>query len=278
MSRIFGLFPITINSRFPEQIIFTWRSPRTIFSIVFIFASFITSIFVLKDQMTAGSLTARNIVGVIFFGSSCATYVLLFKISQKFQILMTNWMHTENVFMCFEYKLPSKSWSLYKRILLCTILYLIVSILEHFFYVGSKTYTLIYELNYCNRTKSDAIEILITRHLRFIFYNAPFHYNHFAGIVFEYLNFSYTFCWYLLDLFIALICIGIAFLFEKLNLRMQKFRNVLVHDALWGEFRLHYVKIQELTELINELIGELTVLACFIDGYFILVQLLNIRT
>lgn len=53
-------------------------------------------------------------------------------------------------------------------------------------------------------------------------------------------------------------------------------KGLLVNEDVWAEIRYHYVQVYELLHFINTIIGEMLLFACFIDGYFILVQLLNI--
>lgn len=194
-------------------------------------------------------------------------------------MLMINWMNVEALFLSDEYKLPNSRWSLRKRLLVCTIVYLTFSLLEHAWFLTSDIYKLVKELDVCNKTNSiEFVEYFISRHLEFVIENLPIRYNHFVGFAIEYLNFSYTFYWNFLDLFIILISIGIAFLFEKLNSRLQSYRGQRVDESVWAEVRFHYVEILELLQLVNENLNVMIFLACFIDGYFVLSQLINITT
>lgn len=98
------------------------------------------------------------------------------------------------------------------------------------------------------------------------------------GFALEYLNFSYTFFWNFLDLLIILISIGIAYLFEKINWRLQNIKRLMVDESVWEEIRVHHVQVTELLNFINGVMGAIIIVAYFIDGYFILLQLLNITT
>lgn len=189
---------------------------------------------------------------------------------------MINWMQTEAFFGFDEYKLSANSWTLKKRTLICTSVYLTISAVEHVLFHSSELYSLLYKLDYCNKTKNDIFQIYISSHFDFIYKNLPFAYNLFNGIILEYLAISCTFIWNFLDLFIILTSIGVSFLYEKLNSRVQNLRGLKMSEKIWAEIRNHYVKIQELMTFINQLMGEMIMFACFVDGYFILVQLLNI--
>lgn len=235
-----------------------------------------TSLLVLKRQMRLGPLTSNNIVGVIFFSSCAVISVLFLKIYQKFQDIMIRWVNMESILSDIAYELPSTSRSIYKRVVLTTIIYLSSSSFEHIFYLASEMYTLNFEIEFCNQTSVDPVEVFIKNHLKHLFEDIPFRYNHFLGFAMEYLNFSYTFYWNFLDLFIILICIGIAFLYEKMNWRLHSTKGLLMNAQAWEEIRYHYVQINDLVSVVNRSIGEMVIFACLIDGYFCLVQLLNI--
>lgn len=275
-AKLFGLFPININCSDPREIAFSWRSIRTAFSSIFILGSFLSSLAVLKIQVQKGPLTAANIIGIVFFGTCCIGNILLFKIAQKWRILIMRWMATESDFTSDWYQLPVSSWSLRKRLLVCTVVYIVFLFLEHTFFLSSEIVNLTYELKACNRTDSNVVEIFITRQLSFVLESVPFGYSYVTKLFFEYLNFSYTFVWNFLDLFIILISMGIAFLYEKANRRLQTCKGLLINEEVWAEIRAHHVKIRELLKLINDSIGEMVVFVCCVDGYFILLQLLNI--
>lgn len=150
--------------------------------------------------------------------------------------------------------------------------------LEHVLYQAIEIHKLVYDLEVCKPPDVNFAEVFITRHLKFIIENLPFRYNKLIGFVLEFLNYSYTFFWNFLDLFIILTSFGISFLFEKLNNRLNNLKGLLLNEQRWEEIRFHYVKICELLNSINDKMGEIIAIACFIDGYFILVQLLNITT
>lgn len=248
--------------------------------------SAITSFYFLRHQTSEGPLTPRNIIGVVFF-SSCfyiavgqivlndfmniilvLLQIMFFNITMKWKMLMITWMKTESFLMSDNYELPASKLSLKRRVLICATIYWILSFLEHVFYQSSEMYRLYKEIEVCNSTHTNLAEIFITRHLSFIFKYLPFGYNHILGVALEYLNVSYTFYWNFLDLFIILLSIGIAFLYEKINFRLKSMRGLSVNDSLWEEIRFHHVQISELTKIVNENINEMIITSCFIDGYF----------
>lgn len=231
---------------------------------------------VFKMQMQLGPMTARNIVGVVFFGGCCLNSILLFKFAQNMRFLMMTWMSAEAALESDTYQLPLSSWVLSKRIACSLIVYLFSSLLEHALYMSSEIHSMFHDIAACNVSDINYLELFLSRHLPFIVENLPFEYNSAVWLTFEYLNFSYTFFWNFLDLFVILVSCGVIVLFEKMNWRIANFRGLMVNESVWAEIRLHHVQITELLKLTSQLIGPIVVAAYCINGYFILVQLLNI--
>lgn len=278
VAQLFGLFPVSFGAENPQEIQFRWHSPRTAFSLVFIVCASLTTLMVFKDQIALGPLTAANIIGIIFFSSCAAVGILFLRVTQRLSEFLMRFMSTESILSRDEYHRPVTSKSLAKQVLLGSSVYLVLLTVEHLLSHVTRVHMLLYEKNLCNRTDIDVVAVYVRRHLPYIVNNLPFRYNHFAGFVIEYLTVSFTFCWNFLDLFIILTSIGIASLFEKINWRLSNYRGLFVDESVWEEIRFHHVQVQELLAYVNKLIGEMVVSACFIDGYFMLVQLLQLTS
>lgn len=276
VGKIFGLWPINIDSKQPNEIIFKWKNYRTAISMFFCFWALFTAFGTLKSQLNAGALTPSNIVGVIFASVCFTISIIFFKIAIKFRKLIVFWHKVEQIFFCEKYDYPESRWPIRKRIKVFMWIFLAAATLEHLFYLSSEGYKLYFEFNYCNITDADSLEIFIQRHLSFVLTNIPIPYNNVLGIFAEFFNVSLTFWWNYLDLFIILVSIGLADLFEKISWRMECLKNVPISDILWDELRTHHVEVCELVLVINEIFGFAFMLACCNDGYFILIQMLNI--
>lgn len=196
----------------------------------------------------------------------------------KWRMLMIKWMKVEACLTDESYKLPKPSWSLRKRLLVMTIVYVTLSFIEHGFFLASEISQLSYDFKVCNVTNRSFAEVFIKRHLKFIVERMPFQYSHFIGFFLEYLNFSYTFYWNFLDLFIILVSLGLAILYEKINWRLKGLKRLFVSETTCAEIRSHHVQVSELIKVVNENMNELLIVACFSDGYFILSQAINILT
>lgn len=278
MAKLFGLFPLNISRKQPHEIMFKWENYRTVISAIFIFCCGMTTVFNAKNQLDQGPLTASNVVGVVFFGVCCTIAGSFFVISQRFRRLIMFWTKVERTFLHRKYSLRQERWKLKKKLVIFTSIFLCSSFFEHLFYLSAEITRFGFEFEYCNTTDIAVVEAFITRHLYFIINNLPFNYNHVIGFIAEYLNFSYTFMWNYLDLFIVLLSIGISDLLEKLIYRMECLKTVQLNENIWAELRLHHVYISELIRVVNEVFGFAFMLACCNDGYFILIQMLNITT
>jgi hypothetical protein len=234
----------------------------------------------LAYQASLEPLTARNVVGIVFYACCFTNAVLLFRISTKWKLLMVKWMKTEEIFCREVYRetLPKAMWSLRKRIFIMTAVYMLLAFTEHGLWIASEINQFTVEVKTCNVTDRDFVELYIKKHLKFVFINLPFKYNHFLGFFAEYLNFTFTCYWSFINLFIILISLGCAILFEKINLRVKTLKRLLVGDSMWSEIRCHHVQVSELIKIVNENINEIIIAASFSDGYFILSQAINITT
>lgn len=233
MGQCFGLFPLNITSTQPHEVKFCWKSLKTMFSFVFIICCLLTTLFSLKSQLEVGPLSPVNIIRTIFYLVCAIICILFFRISQKWRSLNIRWSKIEINFLCKKYELPATRWTLKKRILVFLITSLILAFSEHLLSIIDSVNKIIFELQYCNATKYNILEIFVTRHFGFVTNNFPFSYNHLIGIMIEYFNVSYTFYWNFLDIFSIIISIGISDLFERLNHRLESLKSMHIDEMTW---------------------------------------------
>lgn len=277
-AKLFGLFPIDISSNQPHEIKFKWINYRTLGSFVFIFYSIFSCLTTLKNQIDQGPLTVTNIVGGIFYGTSCTIAILFFKVAWRFRDIMMSWLDVERILLQEKYDFPQNRWSLRSRISLFTFCFLCCSFSEHFFFLAAEIYQLSFEIDHCNITNYDPFGLFVNKHLVFVVKNLPFEYNNFLGGFLEFMNFSCTFIWNFMDLFIMLLSIGLTDLLQRISHRMECLQAFKLDDDVWAELRSHHVQVSELIKIINDEFGLIFMLACLNDSYFILIQMLNITT
>lgn len=273
---MFGHFPINLNTKNPLELNFKWRSLRVCFTLLLICCSASVSIVVLKNQAKIGPLTPRNILGVLFFSSCFLIYVFIFQKATQWRMLMVLWMNTERHFVTKDYQLPKSKWSLKKRVFIFTSAYLTLAVVEHLFYLTNEINVFLIEVDACNLTGFNNVEVYIKKQMMFILAEIPLEYNNFLGFFLEYLNISYTFSWNFLNLFIILNSIGIAFLYDQVYQKAQTFKGLMVNEKSWAILRIQHVEVSELFSIINKNLNLMLCMAVFNDGYFILAQMINI--
>lgn len=203
LAQLFGLFPVAgVNSKDPKDIKFTWKSFRALFSMCFVVTSLVVSFMVLYRQCQAGPLSPSNIVGVLFFFNCAMICILLFRFSTKFGDVMQQWQKVENSLETTNSAENSSQqiWSIKRQITVCLVISLTSALIEHLLSLASLTRKVIYEIEVCNWTQHNFFRDFVTKHLYFAF--SFIEYNHFYGILAEYLNVSFTFYWSFLDIFI----------------------------------------------------------------------------
>lgn len=279
IAQFFGLFPISgTRSKRPDGISFTWKSIRALFSSCFIFFAFLFSFLVLYLQSQAGPLNPSNLVGFLFFWSCACICLLFFCFAMNFKLFMERWTRVEQKMskLNFTEAVSASRWSLRKRIGVCAGVSLVGALVEHLMALASNTQQVLYESRVCNWTKSNFIEDFVSKHLYFTF--SFVEYNPIIAVIAEYLNFSFTFYWNFVDIFIMVVSIGIAFNFELINSRIEFFRERAIPDETWWEVRSAYNEVSELLKFVSGSMDKLILVACLNDAYFIMVQLLNIST
>ena len=148
---------------------------------------------------------------------------LFFRLSMKWRTIVLKWTQMEMHFLTDRYKISKKTWSIKKRVKICIIILLFLGFIEHLLSVVVRLLSVNHKNNYCNITNTSIVDDFIQEHLSHIFIVIP--YSTFIGILFEYLNFSYTFFWSFIDLFIMICSISISYRFLQINERILLFRG-----------------------------------------------------
>lgn len=276
---LFGLFPISgLFSKDPQNISFKWISLHTLFSACFMVASLSYTLLMLIFQLRSGSLTASNIVGVIFFGNCSIISIFFFKLAMSFGKIIQRWSEVEKNLQISNSQegVVSTKWSLRKRVNVCLTVSLCLAAMEHSLSLSTAYQRGIYEKIACNWTVTDDFEFFVAEHLRFVF--TFLEYGHPKAIVAEFFNISFTFYWNFLDIFLMMISIGLSYNYEQINNRLNFFKERILQDDVWFKIRKDYNEVSSLVKFLDSHLEKMIVLACFNDSYFIIVQLLNISS
>lgn len=145
---------------------------------------------------------------------------------------MIFWSESEQCFASLKYNNNTKAWSLKRRIKVCLYTMLLLAFIEHLLFFTSETKKIIHRFNICNIKKSgiEFVEYFIKIHLHDVF--NVMQYTHLKGAIAEYLNFSLTFYWNYVDLFLMLISIGISTRYQQINDRIKYFRGRVKYSKI----------------------------------------------
>lgn len=251
-------------------------SLRTFIALVFLLCAFFAVYFETKNVIFSNAkVSMSSIAGIIFYLSCFCGYVFLFKITMQLPSLMVCWMKTE-IELNNALQPPPTKWPLKKRINVLVSVYLALASAEHMLAVSTEINGIAKDFAICEPTDVDLLATFIYRRMRFFVENLPFKYNHLAGLFIEYFNIAVTLTWNYFDLTIIVMSIGMSSMFEKLNYRIESLRHLIVDSEAWTEVRVDYVKVCELLRKVNDMFGVFVMFATATDGYFIVLQLLNI--
>ena len=136
---MFGLFPVSeILNKDHRKLIFKWLSPKTIFSISWIFCGLAFSYFEALRLYRYFSVNAKSISGIVFYASNVTSAILFFKLAMKWPTIVKFWCEKEELFLEMRYTLSG--WSLKKRVYLLMAVVMLAAASEHLLYFISFLY------------------------------------------------------------------------------------------------------------------------------------------
>lgn len=163
------------------------------------------------------------LANTVFYGFCTVISFLSFNLSKNWDVLIKTWSRSELVFLRNVYTLPPRYWSLRKKLLLLTIVFLLAALFEHLLSFISAIKSFVYKAKKCGVSTDVYFKAFITDQFSHLFDIIP--YNVPIACFLEFLNISCTFYWNYLDLLIMLISISIAHRFQQINERIEFFRE-----------------------------------------------------
>ncbi|XP_037946086.1 uncharacterized protein LOC119678365 [Teleopsis dalmanni] len=276
MAQCFGVMPVE-NIRRPDSLHlnFSYRSIQTCVTVLYMGLSSIMLLGQIKHVVNIG-INAKNFVGVVFFSNVQCGWFFFFLLAKKWPIVIRFWTETDSIFTSKLYEIPKRNLS--SRLRYAAVVTMLLSLLEHAFYLSSAVTSYIHHAKLCpntlNTTRETNFADFIQQNYDYVFRIVP--YSLFFGVYVMVTNFACTFVWNYMDLFIMLISKGIAYRFEQISKRINKLADKEVPEATFTEIREHYVKLCELLDCVDENLSAIILLSCMNNLYFICYQLLNI--
>ncbi|XP_017059518.1 gustatory receptor for sugar taste 64a [Drosophila ficusphila] len=273
LAQCFAIMPlIGIRESNPRRIRFAYKSIPMIVTLIFMAATLILFLGMFTHLVKIG-ITAKNFVGLVFFGCVLSAYVVFIRLAKKWPALIRYWTRTEMVFTKTPYEIPKRNLS--RRVQLAAFAIIGLSLGEHALYQVSVILSYQRRINLCtNITTPASFDDYIQRNYDYVFQLLP--YSPFIGAFILLINGVCTFVWNYMDLFIMMISKGLSYRFEQITARIRKLEHEEVCESVFIEIREHYVKMCELLEFVDSGMSSLILLSCVNNLYFVCYQLLNV--
>ncbi|XP_055373552.1 uncharacterized protein LOC129606930 [Condylostylus longicornis] len=247
VAQFFAMMPVVgIFSSHPNKVKFKLISIPVLTTFTFFIAA-ILLLYAFLDKLLQYGIDAKNTVGVVFFSCGILACVLFFRLATKWPKLIRYWSKSEAVFLRYPYEKPSLKLS--TRIRVASLIILILALLEHGAFFMSVLYTYFKHSALCNITDTSFKKFMIDNYAH-VFEKVE--YNLVLSIFFLILNGIFTLIWNYLDLFIALISLGIVTRFEQLNTRITSLAKQKSPEEVWSEIREHFVKLCDLIDVVDD--------------------------
>lgn len=148
--------------------------------------------------------------------------IFLFQLAMQWTEVLKAFDKVENIFKSETYA-DLSAFSLKRRIRLTSAVLLLLGLSEHAGAWMSFLYDRVYQMKACQLEIGSTFYYLATTHLAQVYKEFPVKIT--TVIWAEYMNISLTFAWNFIDLFIIIVSIGIISKFEKINERLEYFRE-----------------------------------------------------
>lgn len=140
----------------------------------------------------------------------------------QWQKIMELYARVEETFSHESYA-HSTGWHLKKKVRVISTVLLFFALCEHLTSWASFLNDRLVQIRMCNWNYGSYFYYLATTHLRQIFAELPV--NPFTVLWAEYMNITFSFAWNFIDLFIIVMSISIASKFNKINQRLEFYRE-----------------------------------------------------
>ncbi|KAG5679798.1 hypothetical protein PVAND_009336 [Polypedilum vanderplanki] len=270
--QFFGMLPVDgILSRKEEDLKFRWRSPRTIYSVFFLFCGSIETAVATRRLVRLG-FNIHFAEAFLFYITAMVRSFFIFQMGMKWNLIIKKWRELENVFLYEPYKLI-KGWKLSTQIRVVFGFLMTLVIVEHLFFLVKAIEDNRLQITHCTPKSMDFWQNYLWRYRPHLIYNFP--YSPFELPLYEWVNFLQAMSWSYSDIFIIVLAIGIKFRFNQFN---QYFRVVsddvnLMSEDIFRTLRVDYYKLIELVHFIDSKVATLILMSL---GHNMLVLIIKI--
>ncbi|XP_043649937.1 gustatory receptor for sugar taste 64a isoform X1 [Drosophila teissieri] len=273
LAQCVAIMPLVgIRESNPRRVRFAYKSIPMLVTVIFMAATSILFLSMFTHLIKIG-ITAKNFVGLVFFGCVLAAYVVFIRLAKKWPAVVRIWTRTEMVFTKPPYEVPRRNLS--RRVQLAALAIIGLSLGEHALYQVSAILSYTRRIQMCaNITTEPSFNNYMETNYDYVFQLLP--YSPIIAVLVLLINGAFTFVWNYMDLFIMMISKGLSYRFEQITARIRKLEHEEVCESVFIQIREHYVKMCELLEFVDSAMSSLILLSCVNNLYFVCYQLLNV--
>ncbi|KAH8260560.1 hypothetical protein KR038_006226 [Drosophila bunnanda] len=293
VAQFFGVMPLAnILSRDPQDVKFKVRSLATVITGLFLLLGGLKTLIGANVLFKAG-LNAKNMVGLVFLIVGIINWLNFVGFARSWSQIMLPWSSLDILMLFPPYKRCQRTLRSKVNIIVISVGCLALGeydFLSSCFSYGTSSFAVDHALYYISGYYSYSMHIwhCQTNHsqVSFGFYlekefsNVLFllPYNIFSMCYGFWLNFSFTFLWNFMDIFIMITSIGLAQRFQQFSERVLGLAGRYVPDALWYDIRRDHIRLCELTSLVDASMSSIVFVSCANNVYVICNQALAIFT
>ncbi|XP_017020313.1 gustatory receptor for sugar taste 61a [Drosophila kikkawai] len=275
VAQFFGVMPLAnILSRDPQDVKFKVRSLGAGVTVLFLLLGGLKTLIGAYVLIKAG-LNAKNMVGLVFRIVGIINWLNFVGFARSWSQIMLPWSSLDILMLFPPYKQCKRT--LRSKVNIIVISVGCLGLVDHALYYISGYYTYRNHIWHC---QTNLTQVSFGLYLKKEFSDALFllPYNIFSMCYGFWLNFSFTFLWNFMDIFIVITSIGLAQRFQQFSERVLALAGRHVPDALWYDIRRDHIRLCELTSLVDASMSSIVFVSCANNVYVICNQALAIFT
>ncbi|KAL7038081.1 hypothetical protein ACKWTF_009446 [Chironomus riparius] len=259
LGQLFGMLPVDgVLAKSEKDLNFRWKSPKTIYSILFLVFGTIESSVATRRLLRLG-FNIHYAEGFLFYITAMIRAYMVFFMGRKWKFIMTKWKDCEDVFLRDPYK--TKGWSLSRRLRIVFTIAVLLVLTEHILFLVKGVENNRIQLTDCKPISKDFWLNFLWIYRPHLVYNFP--YSPYILPLYEWVNLLQAFAWNFSDIFVLILSIGVKFRFDQFN---QHFESVTKDKRLmtpenFRNMRIHYYQLVDLIYFIDSKISFLILLS-----------------
>ncbi|XP_072935928.1 gustatory receptor for sugar taste 64f-like [Epargyreus clarus] len=261
IGQTFSLIPVDgVFSNKASDVRFVWSSWKCLYSLLSLLGQiFLTIMCIHKVVHSVTSLNATT--PIIFYGTTCITMVLFFRVGRAWPNLVQHVVRTEELDPNYDKNLANKCNITCVVVLTLALLEHILSLLSAF--AGAM-------VCYPN---VHLYEGFVKHFYPWVFNFLP--YSPLLGIITQFLHFQSTFIWNFSDLFVICMSYYLTSRLDHVNKKLLAAQGKYLPEIFWRTSREEYGRAAQLVRKVDEAISGIVFISFANNLFFICLQLFN---